>query len=221
MSDLIEWRARKSVVLAKVLGFCLCVWSCVGVAQGVFDHPVQAGSAEAESLEVIADELRQNLPVSGAIKQQKHLAILREPMVSKGAFTLAADGDLQWRITEPFAVAYSMAAGELTREMDGKSETITASAEPALYGFFQLFGRLFDLSLQDLNSYFSVYLLTAAEAGEHWVIGLTPQDSRLQKVLSHIVVQGEDGMIDQVTLTEPGEDYTVLYFSYAAADETE
>ena len=167
----------------------------------------------------IADQLRNNLPVTGDIEQQKHLAILREPMISKGSFELAANGDLQWRITEPFAVTYSMETDELRRTMDGESEVIAASTEPALYGFFQLFSRLFELSLQDLNNYFSVYLLAGAD--EQWLIGLMPQGSRLNKVLAHIVVQGKNGVIDQVTLTEPEKDHTVLHFSYGSVGKAE
>lgn len=210
-------QTRKAVVLKSLLmGVMLSLCSVVCIAQGVFDHPVHAGSTEAEALGDIAAQLRQNLPVHGAIEQKKHLTILREPMISTGSFELLSDGILDWRIEEPFAVAYSMAADELTRTMDGETETITASGEPALYGFFQLFSRLFELSLKDLNSYFSVCLLTAADTGERWVIGLTPEDARLKKVLAHIVVQGQNGVVEQVMLAEPGEDYTVLNFSYAA-----
>lgn len=204
------------VVAAACLSVCLCSGSAL--AQGVFDHPVRSGSPEAEALQGIAAKLRAQLPVEGAIRQQKHLSILREPMVSQGAFTLAKNGTLHWRIREPFAVAYRMEAGQLTRTMDGETDTLSASAEPALYGFFQLFGRLFELSLSDLQDYFAVSLLTASETREHWVLGLTPADSRLKTMLAHIVVQGQGGLIDQVTLTEPGDDYTVLHFTYAPAD---
>ena len=203
----------------KVLGLWLCVCSSISVAQGVFDYPIKAGSAEAQTLEFIAAELRQNLPLNAAVEQQKYLTVLREPMISTGALNLTADGDLHWRIVEPFAVSYSMTAGELTRTMDGSTEVISASAEPALYGFFQLFSRLFELSLQELNNYFAVYLLPQADTGERWVIGLTPEDARLKKVLAHIIVQGKDGAIAQVTLTEPGDDYTVLTFSNIPADK--
>lgn len=215
-----SWAKNRSVrikALSNIVGLWLCALTAISSAQGVFDYPVVAGSTEAQALEGIAAELRKNLPLAGAIEQQKHLAILREPMISSGSFDLAVAGDLQWRINEPFAVAYAMTADELTRTMDGTTETITASAEPALYGFFQLFSRLFELSLQDLNNYFSVYLLPADDAGEGWVIGLTPEDSRLKKVLAHIVVQGKNGAIDQVMLAEPGDDYTVLNFTYAPA----
>jgi quercetin dioxygenase-like cupin family protein len=204
--------------LVAIIGLSVCLCSGSALAQGVFDHPVRAGSPKAEALQSIAAKLRQQLPIEGAIRQQKHLSILRQPMVSQGTFTLANNGQLHWRIREPFAVAYHMEAGQLTRTMDGETETLSASAEPALYGFFQLFGRLFELSLSDLQEYFSVSLLTASETREHWIIGLTPADSRLQKMLAHIVVQGQGGVIEQVTLTEPGDDYTVLHFTYTPAD---
>lgn len=219
---MVQIHPAKSINVAPLIKIVCVCWlsllAALSTAQGVFDHPVEAASAEAKTLEAIAQQLRDRLPIEGTIEQQKHLTILRQPMVSKGSFELTATGDLQWRIDEPFAVTYAMVAGELTRTMDGEVETITASSEPALYGFLQLFSRLFELSLTDLNSYFAVYLLDPADTGTGWVIGLTPQDSRLQKVLAHIVVQGEQGTISQVMLSEPGDDYTVLNFSYDQPD---
>ena len=212
-------RFSARVVSAFALLWCLL---SMGVkAQGVFEHPVVVGTAEARALNSIADQLRENLPVAGTIEQRKYLAILREPMISTGRFNLTADGHIHWHIEEPFAVAYAMAGGELTRTMEGKTEVISAASEPSLYGFFQMFSRLFELSLKDLNSYFAVSLLTPEQTGEHWVIGLTPEDSRLQALLAHIIVQGREGLINQVTLTEPGDDYTVLNFSYPRKPQAE
>ncbi|WP_041524070.1 outer membrane lipoprotein carrier protein LolA [Gilvimarinus agarilyticus] len=213
-----RYSPRAVSVIALVIGLLWCLVPVTAKTQGVFDHPVVAGTAEAQALDGIADQLRGNLPVAGIIEQRKYLAILREPMISTGRFNLTTDGHIHWHIEEPFAVTYAMAEGELTRTMEGKTEVISAASEPSLYGFFQMFSRLFELSLKDLNSYFAVSLLTPEQVpeqtSEQWVIGLTPEDSRLQKLLAHIIVQGREGVINQVTLTEPGDDYTVLNFSY-------
>lgn len=191
----------------------VCLWAlpCALWAQGVFNAPVSESADRRAALEQLADRLRGQLPISARISQRKHLAALEKPLVSEGHFQLAADGELRWHIETPFAMTYHYRDGTLTRRMDGQRESVAPADEPALYGFFQVFGRLLQMDLAQLGDYFTPHFVSEPDG---WTLGLTPVDGRLKKALAQIVVRGEGAQVRSVVLTQPGDDYTQLTFRY-------
>ncbi|MDO3383466.1 outer membrane lipoprotein carrier protein LolA [Gilvimarinus algae] len=194
----------------------LLALACTSLAQGVLEHPVQS-DAQRERLKVIAAKLKESLPVQAQMEQRKHLSVLHEPMVSTGEFSLSAAGNMRWHIAEPFAVTYRVEGERIEREIEGERELITASSEPSVYGFFQVFSRLFELDLASLERHFTVYLAPEAESGR-WDIALQPTGAPLNRLVALVLVAGQAGHIDKVTVTEPGDDYTELLFSYPERD---
>lgn len=181
------------------------------VAATVFDAPVKDDEGRIAALQAIAAQVREAVPVAGEFEQRKHLSIMTEPLVSAGRFALTGSGDFTWEVRKPYPVVYRQRQGVLIREIDGQTEQVSAVSEPALFGFFQFFARVFDLDYDALAEMFDVYL----ESGEQqWQLGLIPGDSRLKRALSQLVIEGEAGRIRRVTLMEPGGDYTRIHFSY-------
>lgn len=154
-----------------------------------------------------------SLPVSGRMQQQKHMAILSAPLDSSGRFDIAANGDLTWAVETPFAVLYQIRDGRILRTLNGRQTEITASSEPSVYGFFQIVGKLFDLQLDGLESFFTLEVPQAPPA-DRWQLRLVPKNSRLAKAIAAIVVTGKEGELRTVTVQEPSGDYTRIEFFY-------
>lgn len=181
----------------------------------VFEAPVHQHEERLARLQSLADELREGIPRSGRFEQFKHLAILSQPLRSTGEFSLAANGDFRWQINTPYSVGYHQRDGELMRDVDGQTEVVSATQEPALYGFFQFFSRIFELDYEALNELFEVYLLMDdADTSADWQLGLVPRDRRLRETIARLLIVGDAGDIHEVFLYESGEDMTRLLFSY-------
>lgn len=179
---------------------------------GVFEAPVKNHEERIAELERAAQSLSEKVPVSGQFVQHKHLAILTSPLVSEGEFRLAEAGDFTWQVTAPYAVSYRQQEGVLERVIDGVTEKVNAANEPALFGFFQFFSRVFELDYSALAQMFEVYF--EAESETRWQLGLIPRDSRLQRAIRQLLIETDNGQIARVTLMEPGGDYTLIEFTY-------
>lgn len=179
---------------------------------GVFDAPVKNDAERIAELERAAESLSEKVPVAGDFVQHKHLAILTSPLISEGEFRLAEAGDFSWRVTAPHQITYRQRDGVLERNIDGTTEQVSAANEPALFGFFQFFSRVFELDYSALAQMFEVYY--DAESEDSWQLGLVPRDSRLQRAISQMLIEADKGHIARVTLMEPGGDYTLIEFSY-------
>ncbi|MBU2885705.1 outer membrane lipoprotein carrier protein LolA [Gilvimarinus agarilyticus] len=212
----------------KWLSVCLLCLLCVnawadasssadnGPADGKWRN---ASSADDQKhLQSVAAQLANSLPVHGQMQQHKYMAILNEPLVSSGTFDLKTNGDLTWSVQEPFAVLYRIVDGTIMRTLEGEQTEITARKEPSVYGFFQIVGKLFDLQLKGLESFFTVQL-PHSELDAQWQLRLLPNNKRLASAIAAIVVTGEQGRLHNVTVQEPNADYTRIQFQYAAQAE--
>ncbi len=209
---------RNGELLAALLLMCV-LFTPAALAQGILKHPVNT-PAQMERVNAIAAAMRANLPARAQVTQEKHMAVLAEPLISKGVFSLSKSGDIVWQIDEPFSVRYAVQGDEIIREVAGESETITASSEPSVYGFFRMFGQIFALDADALKQYFSIYLAPAATTGV-WDMALVPSKAPLDEVVATLLISGRDGFLQKVTITEPGEDYSVLSFHYPSESSAE
>lgn len=187
-------------------------------AESVFEYPVAEHPEHREQLRDLAADMTASARVAGAFTQRKYLEILARPLESKGRFSLDDEGQFEWLIDEPFAQGYRFRDGELIRSLEGEEERVTPADEPSLYGFFQFFSALLQLTEDELESHFQLYF----QSGDSdWELGLRPRDRRLRRVLEQLVVRGAGAQIDRVTLTEPGGDRTELVFDYLDRDGPE
>ncbi|MDO3387789.1 outer membrane lipoprotein carrier protein LolA [Gilvimarinus sp. SDUM040013] len=169
--------------------------------------------ADQQRLQQIAEQLSASLPVSGTMVQQKHMAILEQPLQSKGEFLLEENGDIDWSVTEPFPVLYQVRDDRILRTLDGEQLEISARTEPSVYGFFQIVSKLFELKLDGLHRFFTLQV-PAEGLGEPWQLRLQPNNDRLASAIAAIVVSGQQGQMSRVTVREPNGDFSQIEFIY-------
>lgn len=206
----------KSVAVKALAGFMAGVlWSLPALAD-VFDYPVKGDAPRQQALQQLTAQVQQQSRVTGQFEQRKNLAMLKNPVISRGEFLLQTT-QFDWHIQQPFDIAYRFADNRLERTMDGETDVVEASAEPALYGFFSFFFSLFSLSEASLEKYFTVFYQPLDE--QRWVMGLTPRQSAIARSLTSLTITGVGTDIGEVHLQEASGDTTELLFSYPTAVE--
>lgn len=201
-SPLLRW-----LLVLPWLVLALHAWGEAEIQPEVFQHPLGRDTAAFTEL---ASAMQRQLLVQGEFIQTRYLQMLERPLVTKGGFTLSPQV-FEWRIEQPFALSYSFAGQRLTREVDGKRQTIEPASEPALFGFFSFFTSLFSLSQESLEKLFSVYFLPSPP---NWEMGLTPKQAQLAASVRQLHISGSGELIERVRLTEVSGDATEIRFIY-------
>lgn len=180
----------------------------------VFDYPVRDNPERQQALQQLTSRVQQQPQVTGYFEQTRTLAILKNPVISRGRFSLQPE-QFDWQVQEPFDISYRFSGKTLVRSIEGETETIAPAAEPMLYGFFSFFFSLFSLSESSLEKFFEVYHQPADD--DHWTMGLKPRQAAIARSLKTLVIEGVGTDIQQVRLTEASGDFMVLDFRYEAA----
>lgn len=205
----------KSVAVKALAGLIAGLLFSLSALADVFDYPVKDNAQRQQALQQLTAQVQQQSRVAGQFEQRKNLAMLKNPVISRGEFLLQTT-QFDWHIQTPFDIAYRFADNRLERTMDGETEAVEASAEPALYGFFSFFFSLFSLSEASLEKYFIVYYQPLDE--QRWVMGLKPRQSAIARSLQTLTINGTGTDIGQVSLVEASGDTTELLFTYPAGD---
>lgn len=201
----------KAVAIKALTGLLAGVLLSLPALADVFDYPVKGDAQRQQALQQLTEQVQQQSRVAGQFEQRKNLALLKNPVISRGEFLLQP-AQFDWHIQQPFDIAYRFADNRLERTMDGEAETVEASAEPALYGFFSFFVSLFSLSEASLEKYFTVYYQPLDD--QQWVMGLKPRQAAIARSLQMLTINGKGIDIDRVKLLEASGDTTELLFSY-------
>jgi len=196
----------KSLII--LIAGILFPWACLA---DIFDYPVKNNPERQQALNTLTLRVHQQSEVSGFFIQTKTLAMLKNPVISRGRFSLQPE-QFDWDVQEPFEISYRFSDATLTRSIDAETETIEPATEPMLYGFFSFFFSLFSLSESSLEKFFDVYY--QASADDQWMMGLKPRQVAIARSLGYLVIEGTGTAIQQVSLSEVNGDTMVLTFSY-------
>ncbi len=137
--------------------------------------------------------------------QEKHLALLTEPVESKGAFAFSKKGaQLRWEYTEPFQNGFLMDGGKTYRLEKGVKKTVkgvmsrNTAAQMLVWLTF------------DLKTLSETYDISYFEGG----VTLTPKNDK-NRLLDKITVwfaKDNPQALSEIRMDEPGGDYTLLRF---------
>jgi len=136
----------------------------------------------------------------GDFQQEKHLKILRKPLVSTGTFTYHQSKGVIWKTLTPVA---SLLMVNDTRLLSGQGEL----AVPAAFG--KVFAAMLGGDLKQLSEGFSI---TGSDKKTGWQLELKPKDELLQKMISFIVLSG-DNELRSLEIQEAGGNSTRIKFT--------
>lgn len=162
--------------------------------------------ALSPELEAIASGLASSSSVSGTFVQEKTLTVLPNPLLSNGVFSFSEQEGMEWRTLSPIE-------HRLTIAPDGSLRASDRVQPPAMKELGGLFSALLKGDFGALSKYFEIEVLS--HTGTSWEVRLTPSDSLLSHVFSHIHLKG-GAQIDQIVLLEASGNKTLITLSYQA-----
>jgi len=136
----------------------------------------------------------------GNFQQEKRLKILRKPLISTGSFTYHQTKGVIWKTLTP---APSLLLVNDSRLLTGQGE----QAVPAAFG--KVFKAMLGGDLSQLTEGFSI---TGSDQKTAWQLQLKPKDELLKKIISSIVLSG-DNELRLLEIQETGGNLTRIKFA--------
>ncbi len=144
--------------------------------------------------------------------QEKQMAILAEPLVSKGRFLFLAPDSLRWEYSSPLQSVLLMDKGKVRKfvKTDGRFVEEQSMGLDAMQVVLQEIAGWLDGEITDTSTFI-------AERKNGGQILLTPREPALANIISGIALQlaDESGLLDSVTLFEGENSSTTMVFSNA------
>lgn len=136
-------------------------------------------SYAADVLAEITARLLKSPMTQGNFQQEKHLKILRKPLMSTGMFTYHQGKGVIWKTLTPIPSLLLV----------NESHLLTGQGEQAVPAAF---GKVFKAMLGgDLNQLAEGFLITGEDKKTAWQLQLTPKDEFLKKIISTILLAGD------------------------------
>jgi outer membrane lipoprotein carrier protein len=183
------------------------VYLCCAVAVAGF---ISAMPGHCEDWASLKESFRNIQSVKAEFLQERHLQILKEPLVSEGRFFYLASGSMRWEYLSPLRSVmlqkgdsvrlYHFSDGAWKQEMTQGVE----ARRMVLAEMSQWFQGRFEESSIFSHSY---------SQGPPGRILLSPKEGINRFILSiEIVLSGRPGVIDRVEIAEPGGSSTRITF---------
>ena len=148
----------------------------------------------------ITNRLAKTEITQGDFQQEKRLKILRKPLISTGSFTHHQTKGVIWKTLTP--VPSSLLVND-TRLLTTQGEL----AVPAAFG--KVFKAMLGGDLKQLTDGFSI---SGSNQKAAWQIELKPKDEQLKKIISSIVLSG-DNELRLLEIQEAGGNITRITFA--------
>ncbi len=149
----------------------------------------------------IAKRLVKTPITQGNFQQQKHLKVLKKPLISTGSFTYDQNKGVIWKTLTPVESILLVNESRLLTEQG--EQTVPAA-----------FGKVFKAMLGgDLAQLTDGFTITGTDQLTSWQLELTPKDEMLRKVISTMVLSG-DTELRGLEIRETGGNITRISFTH-------
>jgi len=156
-------------------------------------------SHAGDVLSQITSRLVKSEIAQGDFQQEKHLKILRKPLISRGTFTYHQTKGVIWKTLTPVP---SLLLVDDIRLLTAQGEL----AVPAAFG--KVFKAMLGGDLKQLDDGFSI---SGTDQKTSWQLELKPKDELLTKIINSIVLSG-DNELHYLEIRETGGNLTRIKF---------
>jgi hypothetical protein len=147
----------------------------------------------------ITERLSKTEITQGNFRQEKRLKILRKPLISTGIFTYDQSKGVIWKTLTPVTSMLLL----------NDTHLLTTQGEQAVPAAF---GKVFKAMLGgDLNQLADGFSITGTDQKPAWQLELKPKDELLKKIISSIVLSG-DNELRFLEIQEAGGNLTHIKF---------
>jgi len=184
----------------------------MGAAAGA---DVPAPPAVPATLEELMGRMAGTTGIVATFEEHKHLALLEEPVESRGRLAFVPPSCMVWNVRSP-GESSLVIEGERVRFRDETSpQALDLSDNPIARHFVDGFMVLFN---GDLSAMREQYALEFRGRDDGWRLALTPRSARVRSVIASIVLEGRSGPIDRMEIFEADGDRTVTEFAAVEVD---
>lgn len=171
-----------------------------------------AGAADLSAAS-IARRLASHPTVLATFHQTRHLADADLTLQGQGKLFVRADRGVVWTQTEPFTQRLVLTDKALTLSVEGDTPVkIAAKDNPAAFAFVSLLGDMMRVNVAALSANFTMHAQAVPNNHQAWRLTLSPKTEPLNRILSHITIDGTD-TIQSVDIREKGGNETHLEMS--------
>lgn len=150
--------------------------------------------------------------------QQKTMAMLMEPTVSKGVMYYVSPDKMRWEYIEPYQFALVFNGEKIIRIKEGKAEVLDANQGKMYKSLADLMigcvvgNKLFDTSAFDMVFY---------DEGSFWKMEMTPKRRDMKRMISQLVFYfyKTKSIVSQVEYRESNGDTTMIRFEDVQMNE--
>jgi hypothetical protein len=170
-------------------------------------------SAETvEQLDAVLSALGGETVQVGHYKQRKSIKGFSEPLLSEGTYRIELENGVVWQQRLPFEDLLVIKAGKL---YSGQGDQLVLQDVPASVSSLmaEVFTAMLAGDKQKLQRNFELSVLDnpgGVKSPAGWSIEMTPTSSPLNAIFSHVVLQGTEQVIEQITMYEVSGDHTVV-----------
>lgn len=175
-----------------------------------------AGTAKALTLEALLERMRSSAGVAAEFNERKELALLSEPLESRGRLYFAAPDRLARFTSEPVFSALII-DGDAVRFREGEDEALDLSGDPVARRFVENFIVLWS---GDRGRLERLYRVELSAEGERWRLSLAPRGAPLDAVIDRIELRGDRQRLLEMVVRDRDGDRTITAFGAVDMDRT-
>ena len=138
--------------------------------------------------------------------EEKKISLLQQPLRSSGELIFLPHKGLYRKLITPFQQEWLMTMSAVQqRDREGKIETIALVHLPLAKALVEGFLTVFSGSWEAIHAQFHVYF---ASDMQQWKLGLTPKHTMLAKIISCMILEGQQEQVQSLTVHEADGDIT-------------
>ncbi len=196
------------VMLGLLLTSVMVVESAMSTPCADWDNRFQEPLTRATVPEALSRILavHQGHGFTSRFAETKHIELRRRPLRATGELIFIPRHGLYRQLTSPFQQELLITDRAIyQRQASGAAETLTLDKLPAAKAFVEAFLAVFSGSWETLHTHFQVYF-AAHKTG--WQLGLKPAHRVMAKLISCLVLDGEQERLVALHVQETNGDIT-------------
>ncbi len=179
----------------------IALWAAILAAQA---------AAAPDALAALLTDLAAIPGLEAHFREEKHLALLEEPLVSEGSLLYARPDRLRRSVEKPVRSTLVLRGSELSMAAAGSARVIDLEAQPTIRVFVESFRLILAGDLARLRELYALELRSATSAG--WELRLTPRGPPLSTAIAAVELRGRGRVLQQLRVREASGDETVTQF---------
>lgn len=177
--------------------------------------PASPLGAQPLTLETLMEGMASASGVVADYEEVKELALLREPIRSRGRLYFVPPDRMLRHTQTPAESRLVMDAGRMEYRSEGDAAPVDLSADPAARQFAENFVALFAGDLDALQERYEVDFEATSEG---WTLDLTPRSTLVRRFVARVSLQGEERVLRELLLVETDGDRTTTRFERVDVD---